>query len=90
VYNFFLLRKDKNNAIKVKGVSIMEKDRITAIKSSSSGEIEAYELSSGKIITKEEAIGLARNGKIDGVQVLESKKGEEYLRADQMMMKATI
>ncbi|WP_315114706.1 DUF3892 domain-containing protein [Clostridium intestinale] len=59
----------------------MEKDRITAIKSSSSGEIEAYELSSGKIITKEEAVGLARNGKIDGVQVLESKNGEEYLRS---------
>ncbi len=60
---------------------MMEKDRITAIKSSSSGEIEAYELSSGKIITKEEAVGLARNGKIDGVQVLESKNGEEYLRS---------
>lgn len=60
---------------------MMEKDKITAIKSSSSGEIEAYELSSGKIITKEEAVGLARNGKIDGVQVLESKNGEEYLRS---------
>ncbi len=60
---------------------MMEKDRITAIKSSSSGEIEAYELSSGKIITKEEAVGLARDGKIDGVQVLESKNGEEYLRS---------
>ncbi|QLY81720.1 DUF3892 domain-containing protein [Clostridium intestinale] len=60
---------------------MMEKDRITAIKSSSSGEIEAYELSSGRIITKEEAIGLARDGKIDGVQVLESKNGEEYLRS---------
>jgi len=59
----------------------MEKDKITAIKSSSSGEIEAYELSSGKIITKEEAVGLARDGKIDGVQVLESKNGEEYLRS---------
>lgn len=60
---------------------MMEKDRITAIKSSSSGEIEAYELSSGRIITKEEAIGLARDGKIEGVQVLESKNGEEYLRS---------
>jgi Protein of unknown function (DUF3892) len=60
---------------------MMEKDKITAIKSSSSGEIEAYELSSGKIITKEEAVGLARDGKIDGVQVLESKNGEEYLRS---------
>jgi len=59
----------------------MEKDKITAIKSSSSGEIEAYELSSGRIITKEEAVGLARDGKIDGVQVLESKNGEEYLRS---------
>ncbi|WP_326513584.1 DUF3892 domain-containing protein [Clostridium intestinale] len=60
---------------------MMEKDKITAIKSGSSGEIEAYELSSGKIITKEEAVGLARDGKIDGVQVLESKNGEEYLRS---------
>jgi hypothetical protein len=60
---------------------MMEKDKITAIKSSSSGEIEAYELSSRKIITKEEAVGLARDGKIDGVQVLESKNGEEYLRS---------
>ncbi len=60
---------------------MMEKDKITAIKSRSSGEIEAYELSSGKIITKEEAVGLARDGKIDGVQVLESKNGEEYLRS---------
>ena len=59
----------------------MEKEQITAIKSSSSGEIEAYELSSGKIITKEEAIGLARDGKVEGVQVLESKSGEEYLRS---------
>lgn len=59
----------------------MEKEKIVAIKNGKDGDIEAYELSSGRIVTREEAIGLAREGKIEGVQVLESRKGEEYLRS---------
>lgn len=56
-------------------------DRIVAIKNGKDGDIEAYELSCGKVVTREEAIALVKEGKIEGVQVLESRNGEEYLRS---------
>lgn len=44
-----------------------------------SGEVIGYELSNGNIVSKDEAIGLAKQGEISGVAVA-TNKGNEYLR----------
>lgn len=46
-----------------------------------SGEIVGYELSNGERVSKEQGVQMAREGKISGVAVGVSKKGEEYLRS---------
>ncbi|KRQ85806.1 hypothetical protein ABG79_02410 [Caloramator mitchellensis] len=55
--------------------------RITAVKHDDKGEIVAYKLSDGKIVSKEEGVRLASEGQIEGVRVGTSKKGEKYLRS---------
>jgi hypothetical protein len=54
---------------------------IVGVVKDSNDEIEAYKLDSGEIVQKEEAISLAKEGKITGVQVSTSRKGEPYLRS---------
>lgn len=44
-----------------------------------SGEVVGYELSNGNIVSKDEAISLAKQGEISGVAVA-TNKGNEYLR----------
>lgn len=46
-----------------------------------SGEVVGYELSNGERISKEQGVQMAKEGKIEGVAVGVSKKGEEYLRS---------
>lgn len=53
---------------------------ISAVVKDSNGEITAYQFENGDIVMKEQAISMARQGKIKGVAVRNSKKGEEYLR----------
>ncbi|GFZ31562.1 hypothetical protein CSC2_20880 [Clostridium zeae] len=55
---------------------------IVGVIKDSNDEIEAYKLDSGEIVQKEEAISLAKEGRISGVQVSTSRKGEKYLRSN--------
>lgn len=45
-----------------------------------SGVVSGYQLSNGNIITKEQGIDLAKQGKIKGVQI-SSRNGREYLKS---------
>jgi hypothetical protein len=45
-----------------------------------SGKISGYKLSSGKIVTKTQAVSLAKKGQIKGVGI-GKRLGSEYLRA---------
>lgn len=54
---------------------------ITAVVKENGGEIGAYRLENGEIIMKNEAVKMAKEGKISGVIISTSKHGEEYLRA---------
>lgn len=45
-----------------------------------SGEVVGYELSNGKIVSKDDAILMAKQGEISGVAVA-TNKGNEYLRS---------
>ncbi len=46
----------------------------------SGGKVTGYELSNGQQVGKDQAIGMARNGKISGVAVA-TNQGTEYLRS---------
>ncbi len=52
---------------------------ITAIQKSGS-QVTGYQLSNGKVVTKDEAISMARNGDIAGVGI-SSNQGTEYLKS---------
>jgi hypothetical protein len=54
---------------------------ITGVKHNSKGELISYKLDNGSVISKNEGIALAKQGKIEGVTVGVSKSGEEYLRS---------
>ncbi|WP_246577825.1 DUF3892 domain-containing protein [Clostridium psychrophilum] len=54
---------------------------ISRVAKDSQGEITAYELENGEIVSKEQAVLLAKQGNISGVSVSTSQKGEEFLRS---------
>ena len=56
------------------------KHMITKVVKDNRGEITAYQLENGEIVMKDQAIEMARQGAIQGVNVATSKKGEEFLR----------
>ena len=69
-----------------KGSVIMNKSEgsthvISRVAKDNQGEITAYELENGEIVSKEQAVLLAKQGNISGVSVSTSKKGEEFLRS---------
>jgi len=69
-----------------RGSVIMNKNEgsthvISRVAKDSQGEITAYELENGEIVSKEQAVLLAKQGNISGVSVSTSKKGEEFLRS---------
>ena len=69
-----------------KGSVIMNKNEISAhvisrVAKDNQGEITAYELENGEIVSKEQAVLLAKQGNISGVSVSTSKKGEEFLKS---------
>lgn len=45
------------------------------------GEIAAYKLENGEVVSKEEAVALAKQSAIKGVSVGVSKLGEEFLKS---------
>jgi hypothetical protein len=69
-----------------KGSVIMNKNEgsahiISRVAKDNQGEITAYELETGEIVSKEQAVFLVKQGSIGGVSVSTSKKGEEFLRS---------
>lgn len=54
---------------------------ISRVVKDSEGEITAYELENGEIVSKEQGVLLAKQGNISGVSVSNSKKGEEFLKS---------
>jgi hypothetical protein len=70
----------------VKGSVILNKKEnsahiITRVVKDNGGEITAYEFENGDIVSKEQAVMLAKQGNISGVSTSTSKKGEEFLRS---------
>jgi len=54
---------------------------INRVVKDSSGEITAYEFENGDIVSKQQAVLLAKQGNIGGVSISTSKKGESFLRS---------
>lgn len=54
---------------------------ISRVVKDNSGEITAYEFENGEIVSKEQAVLLAKQGNIGGVSISKSKLGEEFLRS---------
>lgn len=54
---------------------------ISRVVKDNQGEITAYELENGEIVSKEQGVLLAKQGNISGVSVSTSKKGEDFLRS---------
>ncbi|HEY8890060.1 MAG TPA: DUF3892 domain-containing protein [Clostridium sp.] len=54
---------------------------ISRVAKDNKGEITAYELENGEIISKDQAVLLAKQGNISGVSIGTSKKGEDFLRS---------
>ncbi|WP_461204708.1 DUF3892 domain-containing protein [Clostridium sp. DL1XJH146] len=60
----------------------MEKKEIVGIKKDNKGEIIGYKLDDDRLVSKVEAVELAKQGEIKGVTIATSKLGEEYLRSN--------
>jgi hypothetical protein len=54
---------------------------ISRVVKDNQGEITAYEFENGDIVSKEQAVMLAKQGNISGVSISTSRKGEEFLRS---------
>lgn len=54
---------------------------ISRVVKDNSGEITAYEFENGDIVSKEQAVLLAKQGNIGGVSISTSRRGEEFLRS---------
>jgi hypothetical protein len=54
---------------------------ITGVVKDSGGEITAYEFENGDIVSKDQAVMLAKQGNIGGVSISTSKRGEEFLKS---------
>lgn len=54
---------------------------IVAVGKDSDNEIISYKLDNGDVLSREQAVSMAKEGGLKGVSVSTSKKGEEYLRS---------
>ncbi|MBZ4667176.1 MAG: hypothetical protein JG775_328 [Defluviitaleaceae bacterium] len=59
-----------------------EKSKIVKIKKNSEGDITDVMLDNGSVHAIDEAITMAKNDLIDGVNVGKAKNGREYLRSN--------
>lgn len=64
------MNKDNNQA-----------NSIVAVGKDDDNEIVSCKLDNGEILSREQAISMAKEGGIKGVSVSTSRKGEEYLRS---------
>lgn len=56
--------------------------KITKVKKTPDGDITDVMLDNGNVYSVNEAISMARNGQIQGVNVGRAKNGREFLRGD--------
>jgi hypothetical protein len=61
---------------------VEEKSKIVKIKKNSEGDITDVMLDNGSVHAIDEAITMAKNDLIDGVNVGKAKNGREYLRSN--------
>lgn len=54
---------------------------IVAVGKDSDNEIVSYKLDNGEVLSRDQAISMAKEGGLKGVSVSTSRKGEEYLRS---------
>lgn len=64
------MNKDNNSA-----------NTIVAVGKDSDNEIVSYKLDNGEILSRDQAISMAKEGGLKGVSVAKSRKGEQYLRS---------
>ncbi|MBE6066813.1 MAG: DUF3892 domain-containing protein [Clostridium lundense] len=64
------MNKDNNSA-----------NSIVAVGKDNDNEIVSYKLDNGEILSRDQAISMAKEGGLKGVSVAKSRKGEEYLRS---------
>ena len=58
------------------------KSKITKVKKNNDGDITDIMLDDGKVYSVNEAINMAKDHLIDGVNVSKAKSGKEYLRSN--------
>ncbi len=58
------------------------KEQITAVRKNGDGDIVQVKLSSGEVVDYKQAQHLAKNDKIEHVNVFTGRDGEEHLRSD--------
>jgi len=61
---------------------VEEKSKIVKVKKNSEGDITDVMLDNGSVHAIDEAITMAKNDLIDGVNVGKAKNGREYLRSN--------
>lgn len=60
----------------------MEKNKIIKVKKNSDGDITDVMLENGEVHSATEAISMAKNELIDGVNVGKAKNGREFIRSN--------
>lgn len=60
----------------------MEKNKIIKVKKNSDGDITDVMLENGEVHSVTEAISMAKNDAIDGVNVGKAKNGKEFIRSN--------
>ena len=60
----------------------MDKSRIVKVKKNSEGDITDVMLENGNVHSVNDAIQMAKNEQIDGVNVGQAKNGREYIRSN--------
>lgn len=61
---------------------MIDKTRIIKVRKNPDGDITDVMLTDGNVYAIEDAITLAKDGKIEGVNVGKAKNGREYLRSN--------
>ncbi|MBC8062925.1 MAG: DUF3892 domain-containing protein [Clostridiaceae bacterium] len=80
------MRETRIGLINYKEAYILSNDEgfshvIEGVSRDSRGEINAYKLDTGELVSKEQAVLMAKQGALKGVSVVVSKNGEEFLRS---------
>lgn len=66
----------------IRGVSMSDKSKVIKVKKNSQGDITDVMLDNGSVCSINEAINMAKDDLIEGVNVGKAKNGREYLRSN--------